>query len=262
MSNEKFSKVSNDNKLNEQEKNISKVISNENSDKSEKNLNIPIKNISPEFNNEINNIQKIQKDKINSNNNIDKIKLDEFTENQIKALISYHLFIKNLNKNIRRLDINSNSKSELLCYLVDEKWMQNYFKFFLYNEIKSILRFCIEKKVEIIYEKLDNDFLKKIKEKEKEEKEIYKRLSNFDRENFIESPRTEDIQKYYYYKFYIINEETYNYMNKTQYKLLSDLKVKEYLINEGRIFIKNQNDLIQKLEILICSLATIDNHIY
>ena len=67
MSNEKFSKVSNDNKINEQEKNISKVISNENSDKSEKNLNIPIKNISPEFNNEINNNQKIQKDKINSN---------------------------------------------------------------------------------------------------------------------------------------------------------------------------------------------------
>ena len=37
---------------------------------------------------------------------------------------------------------------------------------FLFDEVKIILMDCIEKIVEIIYERLDNDFLTKIKEKE------------------------------------------------------------------------------------------------
>ena len=81
------------------------------------------------------------------------------------------------------------------------------------------------------------------------------------KENFIESPKIEDIENYYNSKFNIINEETYNYMNKTKYKLLSNLKTKEYLINEGRIFIKIQNDTVGMNNILICCLIQTDNHI-
>ena len=50
-------------------------------------------------------------------------------------------------------------------------------------------------------------------------------------------------------------------MNKTKYKLLSNLKSKEYLINEGRIFIKIQNGIVGMNAILICGLILTDNHI-
>ena len=62
--------------------------SNDNSIKSEKIINIPINNSSLKINNEINNNQKIQKDKVNlnnddndkynKNNNNNEIKLNEF----------------------------------------------------------------------------------------------------------------------------------------------------------------------------------------
>ena len=205
---------------------------------------------------------------INGTNNINttnitsiKTKLHGFMENQIKALISYYLFIKDLKEEVKQTGLNSNSKSTQ-CYLVDEKWMQNYLNIFLYKDIETILMNNFEKNVDTIYEKLDDDFLIKVRKLEKEKNgpiEISKCLSNFNKENFIESPKTEDIQKYYNLKFNIINEETYNYMNKTHYNLLSDLKAKEYLINEGRILIRIQDDSIQVQEILICNFVMVDN---
>ena len=121
-------------------------------------------------------------------------------------------------------------------------------KFFLYDEITkqiiNILMNNIEKKVENIYQDLDSNFLKKIKEKEKKDcTKIANWLSSFEKQNFIDSPKSEDIQKYYNFRFNIINEEAYNYMNKTQYKLLSDLKILHpqnklhTIVNNNTIFI-------------------------
>ena len=202
------------------------------------------------------------KDNLNTKNN-NKIKLDEFMENQIKALISYHLIIKNLKES--KSNSNSQGIQSKHCCLIDENWMQNYLNFFLYEGAKeyfnNIFMDNIGKNVEKIYGELDNDFLEKIKKKEKKcYKEISGFLYNLNKQNFIDSRITEDIQKYYNSKLYIITEEIYNYMNKTEYKLLYDLK-KEYLINEGWIFIRIQNDSIGKYEILICNLAKTDNHL-
>ena len=60
---------------------------------------------------------------------INRKKLDFFMENQIKALISYFLFTEKI-KNVIK-----SSKKNRECYLIDENWMKNYTKFFLYEDI-------------------------------------------------------------------------------------------------------------------------------
>ena len=94
-------------------------------------------------------------------------------ENHIKALISYYLFIENLKEEINQPGIISNSKNTQ-CYLVEEKWMKNYFNVFLYDEVNEqmnkMLMDKIEKNVENIYERLDNYFLEKINEEERKKK--------------------------------------------------------------------------------------------
>ena len=182
-------------------------------------------------------------------------------ENQINALISYYLFTEHLKQEINTSRINSE------CYLIDENWMKNYTKFFSYEEvIQQIINILNnsnnEKTVEKIYEQFDNEFLKKIKEKEKQDIiYIAQLISSFPKENFIESANIKEIEKYYNFKFNIINENTYRYMNTSPYKLLIDIKRKEYLINDGRIFIKLEHGAINKFEILICSYNLTSNHL-
>ena len=125
-----------------------------------------------------------------------KIKLNVFMENQIKALIAYYIFNENLKQNIN----TSRTTSE--CYLIDERWMKSYIRFFLGEEvIKETTNILnnpnTEKKVEKIYEQFNNEFLKKIKEKERQSiLAIFQSLSSFKKENFIESADIKEIMKY------------------------------------------------------------------
>ena len=89
------------------------------------------------------------------------------------------------------------------------------------------------KMTEKIYKILDIELLKKLKEKESQGNNL-----PFTGENFIESGNINETLKYYNFKFSILDEQTYNFMNKAPDCILKDIKVKEYLINAGRIFVK------------------------
>jgi hypothetical protein len=50
-------------------------------------------------------------------------------------------------------------------------------------------------------------------------------------------------------------------MNPNSYIILNDIKKKEYLINDSRLFIKFDESLLGKFEILICSYNSASNHL-
>ena len=197
---------------------------------------------------------------------INRKKLDFFMENQIKALISYFLFTEKI-KNVIK-----SSKKNRECYLIDENWMKSYTKFFLYEDIIQQINKITsnnsnyEGNVENIYEKFEYEFLNKIRAKEitkpkDNAKEISQILNSFPKENsFIDSGNDKDIEKYNNFKFNIIDEETYNFMNHSPHKILSDVKKREYLINEGKLFIKILPEAIKKYEILISSSILENNY--
>ena len=79
--------------------------------------------------------------------------------------------------------------------------------------------------------------------------------------DILDSGNDKDIVKYNNLKFYIIDSQIYKYMNlDSKEKIISSNK-KDYLINNGKIFIKLENESLGKFEILICSLNLTDNHI-
>ena len=182
-------------------------------------------------------------------------------ENQIKALISYYLFTKKLKQNINSKEI---IKSE--CYLIEEKWMKKYKDFLLYENLKQEITNALIKenendKVENICEEYLNNYLKKIKDNEKQ---ICKDIQNIEKSKEIdifESGDINDIIKYNNLRFYIIDKETYKYMNSDQNKKIIISQEKNYIINEGKIFISLSIDSINKFEILICTLDSEKNHI-
>ena len=201
---------------------------------------------------------------------IQQIKLSDFLENQVKALISYYLFTENLKQKINSRGIHSGNEQntsisktkELHCYLIDNNWMKYYTQFFLYEEIIKQIQIILkiignEKTVEKIYEKIDNELLKKIAEKERTG---IKATSNSNLK-FIDSGNINNIIHYYQLKFNIIDEEILNYMNKTSEKVLTDVKSKEYIINEGKIFIKISDNNIRINKILICNFIIENNNI-
>ena len=238
-------------KINELENNITTNQNNDTPGNAQNNINNSISNI-----NSNNNSTKNQTKLV-----ISRIKLDSFMKNQIKALISFYLFSENLKQNIKVPRANTE------CYLIDENWMKNYTNFFLYDEVIQQIKNILnnpnnETIVEKIYEQFDIEFLKKIEEKEKQGiKAITHSLSSFTKENFIESANIKDIEKYYNFKFNIINEKTYEYMNTGSYIILKDVKKKEYLINDCRLFFKIYDNLVNKFEILICSNNSENNYL-
>ena len=192
-------------------------------------------------------------DQENSVININQIQLNLNMKSQIKALISYYLFTEDLKQKINEPGTN------LECYLVDQNWMKKYTQHFSYNEIiQQITKYGKnEIIVDKIYEKFDNDFLSKFERNETKKNnffgdDISKILNSFHKENFIESAIKKDIIKYNNFKFNILNEEVFKYMNSGENKILTDVKKKEYLINEGKIFIKLEGTDLKKYEILIC----------
>ena len=217
-----------------------------------------------------NNIDNNNKNKNNLNNQptqIDnkkhfeqkQIKLSHFLESQIKTIITYYLFTENLKQHI----YSSSLASE--CYLIDENWMNNFTKLMLYNEviqqIKNILNIETDvRNVEKIYEKFEKKFLEKIQQNEGQIfEEINKINFSIAKENDVfVSGNINNIVNYNHSKFYIIDEETFKYMNINFDKKLNNLKKKDYLINEQKILIKISPQKIKKHEILICSLDLIN----
>ena len=145
-----------------------------------------------------------------------KIIIDTFLESQIKALISYYSFTKKLKQNINSAEI---IKSE--CYLIEENWMKKYKDFLLYGNLKQEINNSLlneNYKVENIYEKYLNNYLIKIKDFEKQ---ICKDIQNTEPSKEIdifESGELNNIIKYNNLRLYIIDKETYKYMNRDQNK--------------------------------------------
>ena len=228
----------------------------ENNKISNENLDI---NITPDNTNEINlnkNNQNGNNSNNNSNNNI-KIKLNKFLENIIKALISYFLFSEELKQNLK-----SPKLKKYEGYLIDANWFKEYTQFIAFDEIRQLVQNIFksnehEKNVEKIYESFDNQFLNKIHEKEKQIYENLNKIFSLEKKsNFIESGNINETIKYYRFEFILINQDTYNYINLSRDKLLSDVIKKEYIINNEKIFVKLSPASISKYEILICNFDT------
>ena len=198
-----------------------------------------------------------------SNNNAqptkDIIINDKFLENQIKALISFYLFTGKLKQNIKSSEI---IKSE--CYLIEENWMKKYKDSLLYGNLKQEItndKINENDKVENIYEKHLNNYLKKIKDNENQ---ICKGIQNIETSKEIDIFESGDINgiiKYNNLRLYIIDKETYKYMNSDPNKKIIISQDKNYIINEGKIFISLSINSISKFEILICTLDSEKNHI-
>ena len=96
------------------------------------------------------------------NNFLNNKKINQFIENEIKILISYYLFVLQLEKDIERSK-TSNDICVSNCYLINEKWMNNYKDYYLYNElIKEIDNIGTNNKSEEkIYNQLTQILLKK-----------------------------------------------------------------------------------------------------
>ena len=213
-----------------------------------------------EANNIINIFNDKEKNEINNMNvSPNKIIIDTFLESQIKALISYYLFNKKLKQNINSAEI---IKSE--CYLIEENWMKKYKDFLLYGNLKQEINNSLlneNYKVENIYEKYLNNYLIKIKDFEKK---ICKDIQNIEPSKEIdifESGELNNIIKYNNLRLYIIDKETYKYMNRDPNKKIIFSQEKNYIINEGKIFISLSINSINKFEILICTLDSEKNHI-
>ena len=211
-----------------------------------------------EYNNSNNNNNTNPNNQTNPNQKINnKIELNnKFLENQIKALISYYLFSEKLSQNIQ-----SSKILNLECYFIEENWMKKYTNFLFYEDIKTQIKngIIVEKEIEKIYEKLSNEYLKKIKDNEKQIcKDINENKSTNELDIF-ESGNINDIIKYYAIKFYIIDKETYEYMNLDLNKKVIFAKNKDCIINNGKILINLLVESLTKFEILICSLNIIDN---
>jgi hypothetical protein len=169
-----------------------------------------------------------------------KIKLPHFKENQIKALISFYFFNEDLKKDIKLSENTTNpliSTSE--CYIIDENWMKKYKDLFLYEELKEYIEKIIKQSKEIkhdknridkIYDLLDEEFINKIKaiyniENGRDEQlciSLVKHINSFPsfpKETYFEVLNKQDIQKYNNFKFNILDNETYELMNKCTGKI-------------------------------------------
>ena len=119
------------------------------------------------FDKEIETSREFNKTNINQ-----KIKLTSFTESQIKALILYYSFYLELEKDVKNSNIKINNSE---CYLISKNWMNKFKEFYLYEKLVNNIKKIIQKlNVEInsenidkiIYDKLDEEYLKEVNKKE------------------------------------------------------------------------------------------------
>ena len=217
----------------------------------------------PTNNNSISSFSKLKKNEHeNSSGKKEIIKLNYFFQNQIKALISYYYFIQDLKSNI----LFNRQETEAVfaigkCYLVDETWSNLYKINFLYQElirqIKKIQEQYLinepKQNLKKIFDCLEIEFIKTLKEKEKgNPEELLKTFSAYT-DNFDEKHKDENILIYPCI-YDILNKETFELINKDpKNEILSSLKDKErdYLINEGKLIIKIESNSSNRHELLI-----------
>ena len=207
-----------------------------------------------------------------------KIKLPNFEEHQIKALISYYLSNEELKLNIESSEeTNKNKISNYECYIIDENWMNKYKELFLYDEISQQIEKVLKQskdikkdnnRVDNIYNLIINEFIKKMNEIYKIDNinneqlcaKLVKDINSFPKETFYETFEITNYENYKSFKFIILDEVTYNLMNKSSEKILQDIKIKEYIINEGRIYIKLEDNELNIYQILIASFINTSNY--
>ena len=204
--------------------------------------------------------------------------MPNFEEHQIKALISYYLSNEELKLNIESSEeTNKNKISNYECYIIDENWMNKYKELFLYDEISQQIEKVLKQSKDIkkdnnridnIYNLIINEFIKKMNEIYKIDNinneqlcaKLVKDINSFPKETFYETFEITNYENYKSFKFIILDEVTYNLMNKSSEKILQDIKIKEYIINEGRIYIKLEDNILNIYQILIASFINTSNY--
>ena len=206
---------------------------------------------------EFNIIQDMNKNSIEKNDNKQNEQFDEIEDNgeyfeeindfdhtfekrQIKALISYYFFYHNLKKNLEETNRNNKKFIKDDCYLINYTWMQNYKKFYLYEQLVDIIETMKEKinfdnvNVEqIIYENLEEIFMKKIYDKEND---YYQ--NDFENNKYIQfSFKKLEGSTTYPINFQLINLEVFNQI-KQRKSINLDLIQKSYIINSNKIIIQ------------------------
>ena len=178
----------------------------------------------------------IKNENLNNDFNKEKIKLEEFTKEQIKILILYYLFIEELKANIEL------SKTSYECYLIHKNYMKEYKGFYLYHElVQEIQKLLLDNNIknnninkeEIIFNNLNNEYLKKIKQNENKYPknildETKKAQVYFKKDKNIKYPDS----------FEIINKNIYEKIKIRKDNITFNFGKKEYLINEGKIILK------------------------
>jgi len=180
-------------------------------------------------------------------------------------LIEYYFFIEELKGNITL----SNTSKE--CYIITKNYMSEFQKFYLYNDlVQEIQKLLLDNNIgnintnkeEIIFNNLNNEYLKKIKQNvDKYPKDI---LDN--KETAQARFKTEQNIKYPD-SFEIINKNIYEKIKIRKDNTIFDFGKKEYLINEGKIFLKIDYKKFKLYEIIVGRIdknnnSFISNYLY
>ena len=164
-------------------------------------------------------------------------KLDIFTINQIKALILQYIFLKKLEENT--LESKQTPKiQEFECYLMSKKWMSTFKEFYSFDSLMTIIDNLLQKLdinininriEEVIFSKLDDIYIREIKEKENNYPDYLEHKINYNiksNENFT-----------IFSEFEILCTGAYDKIQKRKNISYSQYK-KPFLINDKKIIIK------------------------
>ena len=211
----------------------------------------------------------IPNENLNSDIKKEEINYEEFTKQQIKILIEYYFFIEKLKENITL----GNTSYE--CYIITKNYMNEFQKFYLYNNlVQEIQKLLLDNNIknnslnkeEIIFNKLNNEYLKKIKQNEdKYPKDI---LDNKETAQIkFKEFKVEEQNIKYPDSFEIINKNIYVKIRIRKYNTIFDFGKKEYLINEGKIILKLDYQKFKLYEIIVGRIdknnnSFISNYLY
>ena len=228
---------------------FSQISNNHNNFNIENNQNENNKNIG---NNNYDNVKEI----LAKNEN--KIHLSDFTQNQIKSLISYDIFIFNLENNIEK---NQEHLIQSDLYLINLKWMNKFKDFYVYNELHQNIKYIVKNKnidinenqyIQKIFDNLNINYLINIMRKEQNYP------YNFDDNYKPEIYNLKNIKNVKFpLTFDIIGNETYDIIKKTKQNYFETHK-SSFLINHGKIIIKFEFE--DAFELLIGNYNFKDRH--
>jgi len=195
----------------------------------------------------------VKKEYLNNGIKKEEIKLEEFTKKQIKILILYYLFIEELKENIEL------SKTSYECYLIHKNYMKEYKNFYLYNElVQEIQKILLSNnnirnnsinKEEIIFNNLNNEYLKKIENKYPKDIVDNKEIARFKKKQNLQYP----------FSFEIINKNIYEMIKKRKDNKVFNFGKKEYLIDEDKIILKLDYPNKNIYEIIVGAIDKINN---